>query len=101
MIKSFFPLFTPRYICCGYLLESPRCGDSNKYPQHMFLGVLNIVFLNISNYLPHVELRNRSIQIVVVTNFVVISNVGIKRFDCIYKAVYVITFPTLGYSSKH
>ena len=30
---------TPRNICCGYLLESSRRGDSNKYPQHMFLGV--------------------------------------------------------------
>ena len=49
----------------------------------MFLGVLNTVFLNISNYLPHLELRNCSIQIVVIMNFVVISNVGIKRFDCI------------------
>ena len=48
----------------------------------MFLGVLNIVFLNISNYLPHLELRNRSIQIVVVTNFFVISSVGIKTVSC-------------------
>ena len=48
----------------------------------MFLGVLNTVFLNISNYLLHLELRNRSIQIVVITNFVVIFNVGIKRFYC-------------------
>ena len=48
----------------------------------MFLGVLNAVFLNISNYLPHLELKNRSIQIMVITNFVNISNVGIKRFDC-------------------
>ena len=47
----------------------------------MFLGVLNTVFLNISNYLSHLELRNRSIHIVIVTNFVVITNVGIKRFD--------------------
>ena len=31
---------TPRNICCGYLLESPRWGNSNKYPQHMFLGVI-------------------------------------------------------------
>ena len=65
------------------MLELPQQGDSNKYPQHMFLGVLNTVFLNISNYLPHLELWNRSIQTVVVTNFVIISNVGIKRFDCI------------------
>ena len=48
----------------------------------MFLEVLNTVS-NISNYLSHLELRNRFIQIVVVTNFVVISNVSIKRFDCI------------------
>ena len=50
----------------------------------MFLQVLNIIFFNISNYLPHLELRNRSIQNVVITIFVVISNVGIRRFDCIY-----------------
>ena len=50
----------------------------------MFRGVLDTVFLNISNYLPHLELRNRSFQIVVIMNFVVILNVGIKRFDCIY-----------------
>ena len=30
---------TPRNICCSYLLESPRRGESYKYPQHMFLGV--------------------------------------------------------------
>ena len=79
--KLFFPLFTPSNICCGYLLESPHRGDSNKYPQHMLLGVSNTVFLNISNHLPHLELRSRSIQSLVKTNFVIISNVGIKRFD--------------------
>ena len=62
-------------------LESPRPGDSNKYSIHLFLGVLNTIFLNIFNYLPHLELRDRPIKIVVVTNFVVISSVGIKRFD--------------------
>ena len=56
----------------------------------MFFGVSNTIFLNISNYLPHLELRNSSIQIVVITNFVVISNVGIKRFDCIIKTCGVI-----------
>ena len=49
----------------------------------MFLGVLNTVFLNISNYLPHLELRNHSIQIIIIMNFFIISNVSIKRFDCI------------------
>ena len=24
-------------ICCGYLLESPQQGDSNRLPQHMIL----------------------------------------------------------------
>ena len=41
-IKSFlFLLFTPRslHVCHGYLLESPPQGNSNKYPQHTFLGV--------------------------------------------------------------
>ena len=28
-----------RNIWCGYLLESPHWGASNKYPQHMFLTV--------------------------------------------------------------
>ena len=92
MIKASFPLFTPRHICCGYLLESPRRGDSNKYPQHMFLGVLNTVCLNISNYLPHLKLRNRSIQIVVITNFVVISSVIKKRFDSIYLFIFSCYF---------
>ena len=55
----------------------------------MFLGVLNIAFLNISNYLPHLKVRKRSIQIAVIRNFVVISNAGIKRFDCISQHVYI------------
>ena len=72
--KLFFPLFTPRNI---------GEGDSNKYPQHVFLGVFNtVVFFNFSNRLPHLEPRNHSIQIAVITNFIVIFNVGIKRFDC-------------------
>ena len=29
-------LFLHKNICCGYSLESPRQGDSNEYPQHMF-----------------------------------------------------------------
>ena len=44
----------------------------------MFLGVSSTVFLKISNYLPHLALKNRSIQIAAITNFVVISNVGIR-----------------------
>ena len=63
-------LITPRNIFCGYLLESPHRGDSNKYPQHTFPGVLNTIFLNISNP-SHLDLRIRSIQIVAITSSVV------------------------------
>ena len=71
----FFPLFTPRNICWG---------DSYKYPQHMSLGGLNTMFLNISNFLPHLELRNYSIQIVIIMNFVIVSNVGIRGLTVVY-----------------
>ena len=56
---------------------------SKKHILWIFVGILNIIFLNISNYLPNLEQRNCSIQIVVIANFVVLSNVGIKRCDCI------------------
>ena len=56
-------------------------GDSNKYPPHMFLGILNTILFNFFNNPFHFELKIRSIQIVVITSFVVISNVCIKRFD--------------------
>ena len=83
MIKSlFFPLFTSRNICFGYLLESPHWGDSNKYPQHMFPWVLNTVFFDISNYLPHLEPRNRSVQIVVFSEFC-------RYIECRYKEVWL------------
>ena len=77
-----FPLFTLRNTCCGYLLESPQRGDSNKYPRHVFLGILITILFNFSNNPFHLELKIRSVQNVVITSFVVISNVGIKRFDC-------------------
>ena len=49
----------------------------------MFLGVVSTIFLNfsINPFLP--QLRIRSIQIVIIMSFVVISNVVIKRVDCI------------------
>ena len=43
-------------------------------------GVLNTIFLNISNYLPHLELRNRSIQIIVI-------NECCRYIECRYKEV--------------
>ena len=55
----------------------------------MFLGISNTVFLNISNYLPHIELRNPSTETVNIMNSAVISNVGIKRFDCINNKLQV------------
>ena len=48
--KLFFP----------YLLQETYIVDIEailtNYPQRKFLGVLNTIFLNISNYLPHLEL---------------------------------------------
>ena len=80
--NPFLSLFTLRNICCEYLLESPRCGNSNEYPRHMFLGILNTILFNFSNISFKIDLKIRSIQTVVIKSFVVISNVGIKRFDC-------------------
>ena len=39
IIKGKFCLFLHKNIYCGYSLELPRQGqgDSNEYPQHMFL----------------------------------------------------------------
>ena len=49
----------------------------------MFLGILNTILFNFSYNPFHLELRIRAIQNVVIRNFVVISNVGIERVDCI------------------
>ena len=35
--EGWFCLFLLKNIHCGYSLESPRRGDSNEFPQHMFL----------------------------------------------------------------
>ena len=29
--------FLHKITCCGYLLESPRGGDSNRYPEHVIV----------------------------------------------------------------
>ena len=47
----------------------------------MFLGLLNTILFNFSNNWFHLELKIRSIQSVIITSFVVISNVGIKWVD--------------------
>ena len=33
-----FFLFLNKNICCGYSLEAPQQGASNKYPQHKYLS---------------------------------------------------------------
>ena len=76
--NPFLSLFTLRNILSIFTQR----GDSNKYPQHMFLRILNTILFNFSNYQFHLELRIRSIQIVVITSFVVISNIGKLRVDC-------------------
>ena len=47
----------------------------------MFLGILNTILFNFSNSPFHLDLRINSIQIVITTSFVVLSNVGIKWVD--------------------
>ena len=49
----------------------------------MFLGILNTILFDFYNNPFHLELKIRSIQIVVITSYVVISNVGINRANCI------------------
>ena len=50
----------------------------------MFLWILNTILFNFSNNPFQLKLKIRSIQIVVITIFVVLSTVGIKKIDCIY-----------------
>ena len=76
----FFFISPLRNHCCGHLLELPHQGDSNKYLQHTFPGVLNIIFLNIPNNRSHLELRICST--VILTSSVIILTVGIETADC-------------------
>ena len=50
----------------------------------MLLEVLMQYSCIISRKLPPIERRFRDIQIVITTNFVVVSSIGIKRVDCIF-----------------
>ena len=45
-----------------------------------------MIFLNISNYLSHLELKICCFQIVIIMIFIFILNVGIKRIDCTMKS---------------
>ena len=40
------------------------------------------ILMQCSHKVPPLERRFRDIQIVIITNFVVVSSVGIKRVDC-------------------
>ena len=77
-----FILFSSQNICFGYLLESPQRGDSNKYPKHMLLDVLIQYSCFLHNFSLTVERKFRDSQIFSLTNFVVVSSVGIKKVDC-------------------
>ena len=46
--------------CCGYSLESPGRGNSNEYPQHMFL------WRNMENY--H-QIHTLSVPLILCRNF--------------------------------
>ena len=43
--------FLHKIICSGNLLESPRGGDSNKWPKHMILWRTNIMVITQDNLL--------------------------------------------------
>ena len=73
----------PHRTCFGYLLELPQRGNSNKYPKHMLLEVLMQYSCIISHYLSPLKRRFRDIQIVILTNFVIVLSIGIKKVDCI------------------
>ena len=72
-------------IWCGYLLELPWQGNSNKYPQHMFLGALTTTFLNIPYFLFNLEVVICCLQIVTVTSFVYTAKAHIRRDDCMLR----------------
>lgn len=68
-------------ICCVYLLKLLDKAIITNIHKKCFRYFITL-FLNISNYLFHLKPRIHSIQIVVITSFVVILNAGIKRVDC-------------------
>ena len=80
-ISVCFILISSSNICFGYLLESPQRGDSNRYPKHMLLEVLMQYPCIISYKLLLLERRFCDVQIVSITNFVVVSSVGIKMVN--------------------
>ena len=66
----------------------------------MFLGKFNTIFFNFSNNLFHLELKIRTIQIDLITSYVVMSNAGIKRVDLFTSQVLVYTSLAPFYASK-
>ena len=65
----------PQKTCIWYLVELPHWGESNKYPKHMCLEVLEFVF---------------------------VSSVCILLFDCIMFACFFIflLFPFMNFRKK-
>ena len=80
-----FILISPRTLCFRYLLELPHWGNSNKYPKHMFLEVLNTIFL--PNFWLIVIAWAKGLyctsQIIIRMYFAIVLSVGIKRLDYI------------------
>lgn len=62
--------------------EDPQWGDSKKQPLGMLLRVSNTIFKNISIYMIHLVQRICFVQIIIITSFVVLSNIRIKMVDC-------------------
>ena len=72
--------------------------NSLEYPQHMFLWVLNKVFLNITNYSSRLEIVaitlvfSLLLLLFVCLLFFVLSNVCIKRVNCVHLHVQIHSF---------
>lgn len=62
-----------------FFLIFPR----NKFQQGMFLGVVDTVFLNMSNNLSHLKLWIPSVQIDIIMSFDIKLNGSKNKIDCI------------------
>ena len=72
-------------------VKSPHWGDSNKYPNHMFLEVLNTILLH--NFGLTVTSLSR---IIIITKIFVVSSVSIKIIYSVSVPSYIhLTYKTL------
>ena len=85
--NPFLSLFTLWNIFRGHLVESPRWGDSTKYPRHMFFGIFITTLFNFSNNWFHLGLKIRFNQICRYNEFCRYTECRYKE-GWLYLAVY-------------